>query len=255
MDDCRYFEELISASVDGELTQDEQRALKEHLEGCENCRLYRQALLSIQNTSELPPPPADLSARIMDAVHAAAPKKKAKIIPFPRGVRSLAAAAAVMALVLWAGARMLTPKVNTVESAAAQSEARSFSAAAAPAAGIAKAESEEAAAENGPTMMTFGTAENAAFDAAPIPFVLRSADGREWQGEDCFPLFVIGQETKKPVPDRAPDYTVLDAEGAPLWELWEEGKAVLFRPSEGETLYSENAQTFWDALGVKPAAE
>ena len=47
MEDCRYFEELISARLDGELTEQEEIALRAHLEECENCRAYRDALRAV----------------------------------------------------------------------------------------------------------------------------------------------------------------------------------------------------------------
>ena len=39
MEDCRYYEELIGAELDGELTDSEAEALHAHLETCETCRI------------------------------------------------------------------------------------------------------------------------------------------------------------------------------------------------------------------------
>ena len=111
MADCGYFEELISAQLDGELTEREEEALRAHLEECENCRAYRDALRAVTGAeADLPAPPAELTGRIMDAVRReAAPKKTAKIVPFPRYLRTAALAAAA-ALVIWAGFRVVSPK-------------------------------------------------------------------------------------------------------------------------------------------------
>ena len=114
MADCGYFEELISAQLDGELTEREEEALRAHLETCESCRAYRDALRAVAGAeADLPAPPAELTGRIMDAVRReAAPKKTAKIVPFSRYVRTAALAAAA-ALVIWAGFRVVSPKGAT----------------------------------------------------------------------------------------------------------------------------------------------
>ena len=50
MEDCRYFEELIGAELDGELTDSEAEALHAHLETCGTCRAYREALRAMAET-------------------------------------------------------------------------------------------------------------------------------------------------------------------------------------------------------------
>ena len=103
MENCSYYEELVSAVLDGEATEEEETALFAHLEGCGSCRAYYEALRALSLAAEdgLPDPPADFTARVMERVRAAEkPRKKAAVIRFP--VRSLAVAAAA-ALVLWAG--------------------------------------------------------------------------------------------------------------------------------------------------------
>ena len=51
MEDCRYYEELIGAELDGELTDSEMEALHAHLETCETCRAYREALRAMAETA------------------------------------------------------------------------------------------------------------------------------------------------------------------------------------------------------------
>ena len=105
MADHGFFEELICAGLDGELTAEQQAALDAHLAECEQCRAFRDALEAVEgvSTRHLPDPPAELTANVMAAVRAQAKqKKKGKILAFPG--RSLAVAAAA-ALVLWAGVR------------------------------------------------------------------------------------------------------------------------------------------------------
>jgi len=116
VENCEYFEELISAAVDGELTDREEDALHAHLEMCESCRAYYEALRAISAAAQedLTPPPVDFTARVMARVRAGSKKKKqGKLLRFP--VRSLALAAAA-AIVLWAGFRVapvFAPKGGT----------------------------------------------------------------------------------------------------------------------------------------------
>lgn len=267
MDDCRIFEQQISASLDGELSREEETALREHLRRCESCRAYARVLerLSAAYQEDIPAPPAMLGENIMAAVRAAGPikKKKAVILPFPRRVGALAAAAALVLLAGWAGSSLLRPK-GAVYSAAAEApaqqaqevqEARRFNSAAsapapaAPAAGMAAAE--EKAAVNGSARALFDAEPGeSAPDAGSVPFILRSADGQERSGADCTGLWSLGESAESSVPEeRAPDYRLLDEHGAELWQLWEEGDAVLFREGDDGPLYRAPARELWEALG------
>ena len=49
-DECEHFELLISCSIDGELTGDEQQELTVHLDGCSSCR---QRCASFQTVTDL----------------------------------------------------------------------------------------------------------------------------------------------------------------------------------------------------------
>ena len=108
MANCEYFEELIGAALDGELTGAEEAALRAHLAECEACRAFAAALEAVSGAAErgLPPPPAELTEKIMGAVRGEAAKKKTgKLVPIARWARPAALAAAA-ALVLWAGCRV-----------------------------------------------------------------------------------------------------------------------------------------------------
>ena len=262
---CRDYEALCSASVDGELSAEEELALRAHLQSCESCRAYRQALLSLSDAlrADVPAPPPELTENILDAIRAQdpAPKRRARIHPFPRRIQGLAAAAAVFVLLAgYAGARLFQPK-GAMRSAAAEApreqEMLRFGAAsaqvpeapaAAPAAGI----EESAVAMDAEEAETSGTMQYSimSMDAGPaVPFILRSADGSERQGPDCGVLWTIGEETQAPAPDRGPDARILDPEGELLWQLWEEEDAVLFQAGEGGPIFRAESGVFWDALG------
>ena len=136
MHNCEYYEELICASLDGELTAEEERELREHLETCENCRGFLASMEAVSGAAArgLPEPPADLADRVMAAVRAENVKTKKKIVPFPRWTRAAALAAAA-ALVIWAGFSLGTRRMGSAAPMAAPSVAYE----------AAEAETEEAA--------------------------------------------------------------------------------------------------------------
>ena len=54
MADHGFFEELICAGLDGELTAEQQAALDAHLAECEQCRAFRDALEAVEGVSTPP---------------------------------------------------------------------------------------------------------------------------------------------------------------------------------------------------------
>ncbi len=69
MEQCEYYADLISASLDGALTPEEQTALDRHLETCPACRTLLEQLQGLEaELAELEAPPAALTDRIMAAV-------------------------------------------------------------------------------------------------------------------------------------------------------------------------------------------
>lgn len=123
MSACERYEAEISALLDGELDAAAEEALRAHMETCEDCRtLYETFSLLHADAQE---PPADLTARIMDAVREDA--QAGKITPLPRRknrwVPWLAAAACIVLIV---GAVTL-PRLTASTNAAAdlQSVSRS----------------------------------------------------------------------------------------------------------------------------------
>ncbi|MGM9578179.1 MAG: zf-HC2 domain-containing protein [Evtepia sp.] len=119
MNPCEHWEELLSARLDGPLTQEEARQLEDHLAACPRCRQYARELEETQKALQAwaaEPPPAVAEA-ILDAVRKAPrPAKR------PRRAWMSLAAAAVLALVIW-GAVQLPGAGETTESAAAADSA------------------------------------------------------------------------------------------------------------------------------------
>ncbi len=105
MKTCEYFEELIGAAADGEITAAEEAELREHLESCEHCRSFFEALRSVSDTdSVLPDTPVDFTAAVMSRVREAAAPGKAKKKPSViRLITRYGAIAAAAALAIWAG--------------------------------------------------------------------------------------------------------------------------------------------------------
>ena len=98
---CEDYEELISARLDGALTDEERAALDAHLAGCPRCRRTAEELAQVDAAlrSLGGAAPVDLTARVLDRIGAE------KVVPLRRPRRALwgAACAAVLALVLAAG--------------------------------------------------------------------------------------------------------------------------------------------------------
>ena len=116
MNPCEHWEELLSARLDGPLTQEEARQLEDHLAACPRCRQYARDLEETQKALQAwaaEPPPA-VAAAILDAV-----RKEPRPAKRPRRAW-MSLAAAVLALVIW-GAVQLPGLGESAESAAPDS--------------------------------------------------------------------------------------------------------------------------------------
>ena len=287
MEDCGYFEELISAELDGELSEAEKEALRAHLEHCENCRAYREALRAVAGTeADLPAPPADLTGRIMDAVRREAEaKKKPKVIPFRRYLRAGALAAAA-ALVIWAGFRVAGPKGAAKTASSAPAAAMSMMAAdTAPAEPEMELEADAAA----PETQARGAEENSLFAAAAAPAAMEDAPEAAmeesmdfsaatastaadmgslrigyalYEGEGTAPLLrgemeeadlraLLTAEKPCPAPNRAADYTLVLEEDGETWSFWlEDGGVIAGRTGTEDAGYTVPADVFREMLGL-----
>ena len=87
MRSCDEIAELISASLDGQLTADEQTALEEHIARCPACSALLDDLRALHTAAadwEEVPAPDGFAASVMAAVAAeSAAKQNDKVIPFP----------------------------------------------------------------------------------------------------------------------------------------------------------------------------
>ena len=121
---CEQAKILLSQELDGELDVKERAALEQHLSGCPECQRIRQAYRSID--AEIAgleiEPPASLEHSILDKIH----NEPIPVRPRRRpmwGVGTAAAAAAVLALVIFGRTGLLQNTKNASADSAPTAEA------------------------------------------------------------------------------------------------------------------------------------
>ena len=248
MKNCEYYEELIGAALDGEITAEEDKELRAHLESCETCRSFYEAMQAISGTDDaLGDVPENFTANVMARVHeTAAPaekpaKKKASIQRLVTRYGALAAAAAVA---IWAGVTFSGTFAAKGASSTAREESgiAMYSAAeedsaeaetpaeaqAAPAGGRMMAAAPDSAAADGSVTVTV-TAENGASDDV----VTLPDDG-------FFAGYRLLDEGETPTPERDCDYTItLDAPDGTesVYRLWVEEESLVWQKADGDAVH------------------
>lgn len=238
MKPCEYYEELIGAALDGEISAEENEELRAHLDTCESCRSFYEAMKAISGTDEqLPEAPEHFTENVMARVRqAAAPeekpvKKKAGVTRLATRYGALAAAAAVA---IWAGVRFSGAfAAKSTESAA-------------PEIAMYSATSEEAAMDAAPAesaeddrMMASAPESAAAKDtAASVTITAGSRDsgGVTFSDDGFFAGYLLLDEGETPAPEREPDYRLtLAADGGTEseYELWIEEESIVWRVPDG----------------------
>ena len=110
MSDCEKIQELISAMLDGEVSESEKAEIEKHVEGCPECRAMLDAFTAVSDSlGELEEMPEGLHENIVRSVKAEGRKKKApwkKVLPL----------AACLVLVIF-GAFALNGMNNTADKA------------------------------------------------------------------------------------------------------------------------------------------
>lgn len=247
MKNCEYYEELIGAALDGEITAEEDKELRAHLESCEACRSFYEAMQAISGTDDaLGDVPENFTANVMARVReTAAPaekpaKKKAGIARLVTRYGALAAAAAVA---IWAGVTFSGTFAAKGASSTAreESEIAMYSAAedsaetetpaeapVAPAGGRMMAAAPESAAADSSVTVTV-TAENGASDDA----VTLPDDG-------FFAGYLLLDEGETPMPERDCDYTItLSAPDGTesVYRLWVEEESLVWQNADGDAAH------------------
>ena len=245
MADCTVFEELISAGLDGALTEEEQCALSAHLEECGDCRRYREALEGLTGLlAEEAGPPAALTGRIMDAVRAESARKRKKIRMLPLRCGALAAAV-VLAVAVGARALPRAGKADASLTARAAGQAESCAAMAedSPAEAAPEFPAPEAPApEAEEGAMLFAAAENGALaDCAEEAVASAALAEQVYRGSGAVTLTLYGDGRFSLTLDASPDCTdrgvwaeaagrlTLTAEdGQNIYVFYREGEALAF---------------------------
>ena len=247
MKNCEYYEELIGAALDGEITAEEDKELRAHLENCEACRSFYEAMQAISGTDDaLGDVPENFTANVMARIHeTAAPaekpaKKKASIQRLVTRYGALAAAAAVA---IWAGVTFS----GTFAAKGASSTAREESgiamysaeedsaetetpaeAQAAPAGGRMMAAAPDSAAADGSVTVTVTEENGASDDAVTLP------------DDGFFAGYLLLDEGETPMPERDCDYTITLA--APngtesVYRLWVEEESLVWQKADGDAAH------------------
>ena len=252
MKNCEYYEELIGAAIDGEITVEEDKELRAHLESCEACRNFYEAMQAISGTDDaLGDVPEDFTANVMARVHeAAAPaekpvKRKAGIARLVTRYGALAAAAAVT---IWAGVTfggtfaakgadstssnapeiaMYSAAEDSAETGKAARDAAPAEAPEAPASSMMMAAAPESAADGGVTV-TVTVEKGAADDAVTLP------------DDGFFAGYLLLDEGEASAPERERDYTVtLTAPDGTesVYRLWVEEESLVWQKADGDAAH------------------
>ncbi len=249
MKNCEYYEELIGAALDGEITAEEEAELRAHLESCDACRSFYEAMQAISGADDaLGEPPENFTANVMARVHeAAAPaapetkpaKKKASITRLVTRYGALAAAAAVA---IWAGVTFggtfaakstgsdAAPEIAMYSAAEDSAEAAPAEAAEAPAGGMMMAAAPESAAVDGGVTVTVTAAKSAS----------ESEDVLTISDDGFFAGYLLLDEGETSAPERDCDYTLtLTApDGTESgYRLWVEEETIVWQKADDDAAH------------------
>ena len=240
MKNCEYYEELIGAAIDGEITAEEDKELRAHLESCGACRSFYEAMQAIAGTDNaLGEPPEDFTANVMALVHkAAAPQEKApakKKTNITRLVTRYGALAAVAAAAIWAGTAFFGAKGSS--GAAPETAMFSMPAPVTEETAVCDEAADAAPAEAAPRSMTAAAANGAGGVTVTVTAEKCAADGALTLSDDgFFAGHLLLSEGETPAPERSCDYalTLAAPDGTESeYRLWIEKERVIWQEADG----------------------
>ena len=246
MKNCEYYEELIGAVLDGEITAEEEKELRAHLESCEACRNFYEAMQAISGADDaLGEPPENFTANVMARVHeAAAPvtpetKPAKKKVSITRLVTRYGALAAAAAVAIWAGVTFggtfaaksadstasEAPGVAMYSAAEDSAEAPAEAPETSTAGGMMMAAAPESAAADGGVTVTVTAAKSASDDVFTLP------------DDGFFAGYLLLDEGETSAPERNGDYTLtLTAPDGTESEyrLWVEEESIVWQEESAD---------------------
>ena len=240
MKNCEYYEELIGAAIDGEITAEEDKELRAHLESCGTCRSFYEAMQAIAGTDNaLGEPPEDFTANVMALVHkAAAPQEKApakKKTNITRLVTRYGALAAVAAAAIWAGTAFFGAKGSS--GAAPETAMFSMPAPVTEETAVCDEAADAAPAEAAPRSMTAAAANGAGGVTVTVTAEKCAADGALTLSDDgFFAGHLLLSEGETSAPERSCDYalTLAAPDGTESeYRLWIEEERVIWQEADG----------------------
>lgn len=240
MKNCEYYEELIGAAIDGEITAEEDKELRAHLESCGTCRSFYEAMQAIAGTDNaLGEPPEDFTANVMALVHkAAAPQEKApakKKTNITRLVTRYGALAAVAAAAIWAGTAFFGAKGSS--GAAPETAMFSMPAPVTEETAVCDEAADAAPAEAAPRSMTAAAANGAGGVTVTVTAEKCAADRALTLSDDgFFAGHLLLSEGETPAPERSCDYalTLAAPDGTESeYRLWIEEERVIWQEADG----------------------
>ena len=214
MSACERYEADLSALLDGELDPAKEEELRAHMDTCADCRLLYETFSLLHEDAQ--EPPADLAARIMDAVRSETPDN---ITPMPkkknRWVPWLAAAACFVVIV---GAltlpRLAAPKASDAADAASRAVPMS----------VPESDGQPAEDGNGANLQSGGDIRTDDAVDLTAPQTITAPE----QIEVVRAMLSAPAETEMPGEENPPILMLSDTEAGSWTQVWIDGDDVVY---------------------------
>jgi hypothetical protein len=254
VDDCGKYRDMIDRLLDRDLSEEEEKALRAHMESCGDCRRVYDAYRAIADALEtdLAEPPEDLLPGIRRRIAAGEAEKKKARTRFSS--RRIGLMAACLALMIFAGYQLDRWSQNqgaaNDTSATLQGPAERYGVASESGQKFASLPAEAPAAP-APEIAGAGAPDSSQGTGRVSPMysqVRISADGRtvlestDTQiGSALADSILIPAGEPEKAPDRAADYTVTlttqDTGETASYEVWVDGDELRWRPEPGDDVF------------------
>lgn len=195
---CEKAQELISCLIDNELNEKDKAEVLEHIKTCPECKAVYDAFSAVsENLGELEEAPAGLAESVMSAVRSDTPAKRKT--PWVKYL----SVAACLALVIFAGTKLNTPKGSDTFVAGCPEAQETC-------------DEEAADCDMAPAAEEEKAYSNAMCESAAVSFITRSDGACTELSDDFIALLETRADTvkAKAYEDTVSDYTVTLSDGA-----------------------------------------